>query len=365
MPRKVSEFRSGRPLSAARLNRLVEAANRAAQVAVAPPLLLSAGDGGVHLALSDQPHFDIVELAASLEPGDVDVAAARLARDFGASPSASDQWATSGEALSYAMDHLESVWLEGSRALALWLPGAGQRILLPGTQWHLAKLDGALSAGSTATASLWGVSSGSAADSGINVTAHDWLLTGGQSLPAGATVVLQQHAQSRRWYVVQALAAPSAVVTRFKLTATLTFGGSAAAVARNWTGSAYADGAAITVNDFSAATFAGHSGDEGLAVLLADRPGVYEILTLEQPARHLRFTLDAALALSDASQSATVRHSWDGRPLTPSSTVEVFNQPDDDGGDYLFAAPSGATGTATFDLVEDKWWINWVECGPA
>ena len=362
MPRRISEFRSGRPLSASRLNRLVQSSNRAGQIAAASPLLISSGDAGLHFGLADLPHFDVVELTAALEPGNVDASADRYARDFSASPSASDQFAGSGETLSYVMDHLESVWLAGSRAIALWLPGAGQRVLLPGTQWHLGKLDGALAAGGTATVSVWEVAGGTQADSGINLTAHDWLLTAGETLPTGALVVVQQHAQSRRWYVVQALAAPSAVVTRFKLTADLAFGGSAAAVTRTWTGAVYADGAAITVNDFSGATFVGHTGDEGMAALLADRPGVYEILSIVQPAKHLRFTLDASLALTADSQAATVEHSWDGRPLTVGTTVEVFNQPDDDGGDYLFAAPAGATGTATLDPAENKWWINWVEC---
>ena len=60
MPQQVGEFRSGRPLSAARLNRLVQAANRAGQVAAAGPLVLSSGAGGLHLALADSPqaHFD-------------------------------------------------------------------------------------------------------------------------------------------------------------------------------------------------------------------------------------------------------------------------------------------------------------------
>jgi hypothetical protein len=365
MPQQVAEFRSGRPLSAARLNRLVQAANRAQRVAAAGPLLLSSSAAGLHLGLADWPHCDLVELPAALEPGAVDASAARLARDFALAPSATDKFAASGESLSYVMDHLESVWLPGSRAIALWLPGAGERVLLPGTQWHLGKLDGPLAAGGSATASLWGVESGGHADSGIDVTAHDWLLPPGESLAAGTTVVVLQHAQSRRWYVVRSLGGAAAAVARFKLTAALPFGGSAAAVTRVWTGAAYADAAAITVNDFSGATFVGQPGDEGLAAPLADRPDVYEILSLELPARHLRFTLDGDLAQTDAVKSATVRHSWDGRPLEVGSNVLVYNQPDDDGGAYVFAATRGATGTATLDPAAGKWWINWVECGPA
>jgi hypothetical protein len=364
MPQRVGEFRSGRPLSAARLNRLVQAANRAGQVAAAPPLLLSLGEAGVHFGLADLPHFDVVELDDALEPGTIDAAAARLARDFALAPSASDKFTTSGESLSYVMDHLESVWLAGSRAVALWLPGAGQRVLLPGTQWHLGKLDGPLSAGSSATVSLWGTSGGAHVDSGIDVTAYDWLLGAGESLAAATTVVVLQHAQSRRWYVVRSLGGASSAVARFKLTAALPFGGSAAAVTRIWTGAAYADDDAITVNDFSGATFVGQVGDEGMAAPLADRPDVYEILSIELPAKHLRFTLEGDLAQTDAVKSATVRHSWDGRPLTLGSSVLVYNQPDDDDGDYLFAAPRGATGTATLDPAANKWWINWVECGP-
>jgi hypothetical protein len=96
MPQRVNEFRAGRALSAARLNRLVQAANRAGQVAAASPLLVSLGEAGLHFGLADLPHFDLVELDDPLEPGTIDAAAARLARDFGLSPTASDKFAPSG-----------------------------------------------------------------------------------------------------------------------------------------------------------------------------------------------------------------------------------------------------------------------------
>jgi hypothetical protein len=48
------------------------------------------------------------------------------------------------------------------------------------------------------------VSGGSAADSTYSLTAYDWLLPSGGSLASGTAVILLQHLQSKRFYVVAA-----------------------------------------------------------------------------------------------------------------------------------------------------------------
>ena len=55
-------------------------------------------------------------------------------------------------------------------------------------QFHIGKLSGTLSAGSSATAEIWGVTSGSYADQGSAVTVYDWLLPSGGSLPSGTPI---------------------------------------------------------------------------------------------------------------------------------------------------------------------------------
>ncbi len=64
----------------------------------------------------------------------------------------------------------------------------------------LAKLDGTLSAGSYAAASIWWHDGSSMVDSTKNVDVYDWFLGAGQSLPSGTLVQIEFFADSR-WYV--------------------------------------------------------------------------------------------------------------------------------------------------------------------
>jgi len=51
---------------------------------------------------------------------------------------------------------------------------------------------------------VWRTSGGSHLDSTFNVTAYDWLLASGQSIASGKKVMIIQHRQSKRWYVIAA-----------------------------------------------------------------------------------------------------------------------------------------------------------------
>lgn len=62
------------------------------------------------------------------------------------------------------------------------------------------KLSTSLSFGGSATVRLWYVVSGTETDTGIDITAYDWLLKSGQTVASGTQVVLMSI--NGRWYVV-------------------------------------------------------------------------------------------------------------------------------------------------------------------
>ena len=66
----------------------------------------------------------------------------------------------------------------------------------------MAKLDGTLSAGSYADASIWWHDGSDMVDSTKNVEVQDWFLGSGESLPTGTLVQIEFFADSR-WYVTQ------------------------------------------------------------------------------------------------------------------------------------------------------------------
>ena len=70
----------------------------------------------------------------------------------------------------------------------------------PGQTKYRGKLDGALAAGSYATVSIWRYTS-SDADTGVDVTAHDWLLPSGLSLDTETPVTVEWSHADQRWYV--------------------------------------------------------------------------------------------------------------------------------------------------------------------
>lgn len=88
-------------------------------------------------------------------------------------------------------------WCQWNSAAARW------EVLQPFVTVCWGKLDGALSQGSSATVSLWWGGS-TPYDSGINVTAYDWLLKSGQQLDAGTKVKVEWFPQDGVWWVTAA-----------------------------------------------------------------------------------------------------------------------------------------------------------------
>lgn len=81
-------------------------------------------------------------------------------------------------------------------------------------------------------------------------------------------------------------------------------------------------------------------------------------------ARWIYFSLDEALATSDANKTATVEAYWDGDDPDPgSSGVEVYNAPFG-GGVYAWEAQSGTFGFAVWDDVADFYRITGLFCEP-
>lgn len=124
-------------------------------------------------------------------------------------------------------------------------------------------------------------------------------------------------------------------IARFKLTANLNTGSSAAAVIRTFNGAAYADGAAIKVYDWWSISQGGRgmwqavTNMEGWAVrreVNADTspgaPPEYDIIWMEQYAFAIEATLDADISAGAAS--ATVTASWE-QGVEPGSTVTVHD----------------------------------------
>jgi len=67
----------------------------------------------------------------------------------------------------------------------------------------IGKLDGSLSVGGSATVSVWAYNGSSVADSGVNITAYDWLLkTGATAIASGKKVVCQYI--GGRWFITEA-----------------------------------------------------------------------------------------------------------------------------------------------------------------
>jgi hypothetical protein len=187
----------GEPITAEWANALVDAVLGLGRIIGVAPVQVQYSDSGIQISLPSLPRFDLVELKDTIKPGDVDKQAERFSFD----PSATDKWIDANQTLDHAADAERGLHLAGERHLTFFHPSAGQRIPLPGVQFHFGKLTETLAAGGSATAEVWKVSSGTPADSTCSVTAYDWLLPTGGQLPSGTPVLLLFHLQSKRFYI--------------------------------------------------------------------------------------------------------------------------------------------------------------------
>jgi hypothetical protein len=198
----------GDPITAGWANAVSSELRRTSRITAAYPLQITAGSFGINIALSADSGWDLVELIDTLQANDSD----KTATLFSFDSTETDPWiesldgGSSPVVLSHVADAQQSLYLAGERHLTFWHPAAGQRIPIPGVQWHFGKLSETLAAGGSATVEVWQVdpSSGDHEDSTFSVTAYDWLLSTGDSLASGTAVMILQHLQSKRWYVFAA-----------------------------------------------------------------------------------------------------------------------------------------------------------------
>jgi hypothetical protein len=180
-------------------------------VDVAAPLTLHRTPAGIILGISGVPHLDLIELEQHLLAGKYDKTANLLQRDYAASSGDADQFAVVRE-LARTMDAWRSVWLEGHRGLALWLPNAGQRVPLPGFNFHIVELLGELTSGSSQFAKILTPLSGSLVDAeeaSADIEIVVWDITTGVSTPSGTRCIVVQHPVGGKWWVVPSAAAPA------------------------------------------------------------------------------------------------------------------------------------------------------------
>ncbi len=203
--RKVSP---GEPITAEWANALVDAVLGLGRIVGVAPVQVQSSDAGIQISLPTLPRFDLVELQDTIEPGDIDKQAQRFAFD----PADTNKWIDAHVTLDHTADAQRGLYLAGERHLTFFHSAAGQRIPLPGVQFHFGKLAETLTAGGSASCAVWKIASGSPADSTYTVTAYDWLLPPGGQLAAGTPVVLLFHLQSKRFYVCSANSAGGMIV---------------------------------------------------------------------------------------------------------------------------------------------------------
>lgn len=75
-----------------------------------------------------------------------------------------------------------------------------------------------------------------------------------------------------------------------------------------------------------------------------------------------RFHLTAALAKTDATESAVIDEQYGAGVPHATATVTVNNPSDETNGDYTYYGASGATGWAFYDPDGDDWWIFDMDC---
>jgi len=75
-----------------------------------------------------------------------------------------------------------------------------------------------------------------------------------------------------------------------------------------------------------------------------------------------RFTLNAALAVTDVSKAATIVTQYGDGLQHQSTSITVYNLLTHTAGSYVFEGDSGDAGIAAFDKASGNWYILQMEC---
>ncbi|MBA4019559.1 MAG: hypothetical protein C0483_20540 [Pirellula sp.] len=194
-----------RHVSPADFQMLVDAVARLRIAGASTTLEMHRSALGTLLSPAAGAKLELLEFSEQLEAFDTAKDAARLTFRVGEEEDEEeDKWVEAGGADRRVADAQGAAYLAGERRLCYFHPAAGRYVPVDAFQWHLGVLDEDLAAGGSATVSLWQLHDIGPSDSGLDVTACDWLLDDGQKLPAGTRVIVQLIAHSRKWIVTQA-----------------------------------------------------------------------------------------------------------------------------------------------------------------
>ncbi len=142
-----------------------------------------------------------------------------------------------------------------------------------------------------------------------------------RELRGGDLALATFNADSGRWEIVRDPGTLADIV-RFRLDATLSLGGTAAATILVWDGDSYEDGDEITVEDWTTpGRWSAVNGAEGVAVKLADKEE-YIILWIEHQAIFATATLTANMTAGTAA--CTFTDTWQG-PSGVGSASQVYD----------------------------------------
>lgn len=178
--------------------------NEPARLTAAAPLELRRHPGGSHVSLARQHALWLVQLTQDIAAAGSDRAAQHLACDPDA---AGDPWSAAAPQIDGLADPQQGLYLAGERHLAWFEPGSGRFVPVPGVLWHLGKAASTIEPHGTGKVRVWLVGDAAAhAASTHEVTVHDWL---GLGAAYGDEVIVVEHLQSRRWYLLAAAACSS------------------------------------------------------------------------------------------------------------------------------------------------------------
>lgn len=201
--RALDRWKKGDPITAERLNELVEACRLILNITGAPPIEVGHSDSGMTVSLgANIPRLDLIELDEDCEAGKLDKEASTIVRDYGASPSDADQFDATTETLTRFGDHMRSLWLAESRGIGLWLPNADQRVMIPCLNFHIVETTGSIASGASGSAKVLTPASGSLVDTTgpLTLTVND--IGTGATTASGTRCVVVQHMVGGKWWMV-------------------------------------------------------------------------------------------------------------------------------------------------------------------
>ena len=198
-PTTLKHVSVGDNITADKWNQMVDAVNR-----------LSRASGGAIMSdvvtvpeRTKVPKFSFIDLQEDIEQNQFNSKDAKRIEIDSASEGTSDLMVTGASEIDRVCDPMESTWLSGSRLMTMYREDSAVELILPFTNWHIAKLYEDLAADDDVGvyATVWEVAASGEQDASVDVVrVYPWGQSG--TLSADTEVFIVQHRQSRRWYVI-------------------------------------------------------------------------------------------------------------------------------------------------------------------